>query len=109
MVDADELNLKWMQIHESGIVDEEDRLEEMQNEMYAEISRAVRGESEKVSFRKIPIVPTIDELLHNTKMPLRENKVRGKFKNNNDYVKTFFYLLREDFVRGLKKGIRKFK
>ena len=59
-------------------------------------------------FREINIVPTVDDL-NNFKPFLRQNKIDEKFKNLDSYLDIQFRLLREDFVRPLREGIREFK
>ena len=60
------------------------------------------------NFREINIVPTVDDL-NNFKPFLRQNKIDEKFKNLDSYLDIQFRLLREDFVRPLREGIREFR
>ena len=59
-------------------------------------------------FRQINIIPTVDDL-NNFNPFLRQNKVDEKFKSLESYLDIQFRLLREDFVRPLREGIREFK
>ena len=59
-------------------------------------------------FRQISIFPTISDL-NNFKPFLRKNLVNGNYKDLDTYLDVQFRLLREDFVRPLRDGIRTFK
>lgn len=74
----------------------------------------MREETEKIevlleppeNFRKIPIYPTIFDILSNHEPFIRQNVVEGKYSGGIDhYLDTQFRLLREDFVRPLRYGI----
>lgn len=61
------------------------------------------------NFRKIPIYPTVFDILRNHEPFIRENIVGGKYAGGIDhYLDTQFRLLREDFVRPLRYGISKY-
>ena len=59
-------------------------------------------------FRQISIFPTTADL-NNFKPFLRKNLVNGNYKDLDTYLDIQFRLLREDFVRPLRDGIRTFK
>ena len=59
-------------------------------------------------FRQISIFPTTADL-NNFKPFLRKNIVNGNFKNLDTYLDIQFRLLREDFVRPLRAGIKEYK
>ena len=72
-------------------------------------SREKEDESEPPDdFRQINIVPTVDDL-NNFNPFLRRNKIDEKFKSLDSYLDIQFRLLREDFVRPLREGIKEFK
>ena len=54
-------------------------------------------------FRKISVYPTDDDFEDN-EVFLRKNKVKGAYKNLNDYLDTHFRLLREDFYSSIRYG-----
>lgn len=58
-------------------------------------------------FRSIQICPDADDILHNQEPFIRKNVVDGKYVGGVDhYLDVQFRLLREDFVRPLREGIR---
>ena len=59
-------------------------------------------------FHQIDIFPTVEDL-NNSRPFLRRNIVNGNFKNLDTYLDIQFRLLREDFVRPLREGIKEFK
>ncbi|KAJ8042128.1 NFX1-type zinc finger-containing protein 1 [Holothuria leucospilota] len=59
-------------------------------------------------FRKIPILPTSEELQHDFKPFLRTNIVNGCYDNVHHYLDVHFRLLREDFVQPLREGIAEY-
>ena len=78
-------------------------------EMSSPTSREKEDESEPPDdFRQIDIVPTVEDL-NNFNPFLRQNKINEKFKSLDSYLDIQFRLLREDFVRPLREGIREFK
>lgn len=56
------------------------------------------------NFRDLPIVPTKDDFM-NDRTFLRQNIVKGSYKDCEQYLDTQFRLLREDFIAPLRKGI----
>ena len=80
-----------------------------EGEMSSPTSREKEDESEPPDdFRQIDIVPTVEDL-NNFNPFLRQNKINEKFKSLDSYLDIQFRLLREDFVRPLREGIREFK
>ncbi|XP_072259873.1 NFX1-type zinc finger-containing protein 1 isoform X2 [Pyxicephalus adspersus] len=57
-------------------------------------------------FRTLSVYPSFDEIHHGAKPFLRPNTVHNKFESTDIYLDTHFRLLREDFVRPLRKGIQ---
>lgn len=56
------------------------------------------------NFRDLPIVPTKDDFM-NDRTFLRQNIVKGSYKDCEQYLDIQFRLLREDFIAPLRKGI----
>ena len=61
------------------------------------------------SFRKLPILPSVEDLLLDDEPYLRSNIEEGKFKDLEQYLDIHFRLLREDYMRPLRDGIRDYK
>ncbi|XP_037044307.1 NFX1-type zinc finger-containing protein 1-like [Bradysia coprophila] len=60
-------------------------------------------------FRTIQICPDADDILHNHEPFIRKNIVDGKYVGGVDhYLDVQFRLLREDFIRGFRDGIREY-
>ncbi|XP_068120429.1 NFX1-type zinc finger-containing protein 1 [Hyperolius riggenbachi] len=57
-------------------------------------------------FRNLSEYPSYDEIHLNTNPFLRPNTLKTKFESTDLYLDTHFRLLREDFVRPLRNGIR---
>ncbi|XP_064481860.1 NFX1-type zinc finger-containing protein 1-like [Ornithodoros turicata] len=57
-------------------------------------------------FRTLPVVPASEELLARELPHLTPNRVRGSYNSTENYLNVQFRLLREDFVRPLREGIR---
>ncbi|XP_069808099.1 NFX1-type zinc finger-containing protein 1 [Dendropsophus ebraccatus] len=57
-------------------------------------------------FRTMSVYPVYDEIHLNENPFLRPNILRNKFESTELYLDTHFRLLREDFVRPLRKGIQ---
>ena len=60
-------------------------------------------------FRNLSILPSATDLLTYTKPFLRPNVEEGKYKDLNHYLDIQFRLLREDYIRPLREGIRDYK
>ncbi|NXA07938.1 ZNFX1 protein, partial [Sapayoa aenigma] len=58
------------------------------------------------NYRTMTIYPTHHEVHSNEKPFLRPNIVSGRYESTSIYLDTHFRLLREDFVRPLREGIR---
>ncbi|XP_066288833.1 NFX1-type zinc finger-containing protein 1-like [Branchiostoma lanceolatum] len=59
-------------------------------------------------FRRLPVIPTYEDI-HTDKEPfLRPNIVRGRYPDVDTYLDVQFRLLREDFIRPLREGIAEF-
>ncbi|KAG4081169.1 hypothetical protein HA402_014617 [Bradysia odoriphaga] len=60
-------------------------------------------------FRTIQICPDADDILHNHEPFIRRNIVDGRYVGGVDhYLDVQFRLLREDFIRGFRDGIREY-
>ncbi|CAI9556392.1 unnamed protein product [Staurois parvus] len=57
-------------------------------------------------FRTMSVYPNFDEIHLGANPFLRPNNLKYKFENTDLYLDTHFRLLREDFVRPLRKGIQ---
>ncbi|PVD21340.1 hypothetical protein C0Q70_19513 [Pomacea canaliculata] len=60
-------------------------------------------------FTELSIFPTGQDMEWNEKPFLRANKTEGGYKDVNHYLDVQFRLLREDYIRPLRKGIREYK
>ncbi|XP_064087988.1 NFX1-type zinc finger-containing protein 1-like isoform X2 [Macrobrachium nipponense] len=60
-------------------------------------------------FREMPVMPTSSEINDPEKPFLRRNIIQGQYDNIDHYLDVQFRLLREDFVRPLRKGIVELK
>lgn len=61
-------------------------------------------------FRTIQICPNADDILHNHEPFIRKNVVDGKYVGGVDhYLDVQFRLLREDFIRGFRDGIKGYR
>ena len=60
------------------------------------------------NFRRIQIIPDIEEIRGNQKPFLRKNVVKGQYKDADDYLDVQFRLLREDLVAPLRHGIAEY-
>ncbi|XP_064640121.1 NFX1-type zinc finger-containing protein 1-like [Lineus longissimus] len=64
-------------------------------------------------FRTIPIAPTRGDLFIRSRddaaLWLRRNKARGQYLNVDHYLDVQFRLLREDFVRPLRDGLKEYR
>lgn len=59
-------------------------------------------------FRNVNIIPSAEDIRSLEETFLRPNKKTGAYSSADHYLDVQFRLLREDFVRPLKKGIREF-
>lgn len=60
-------------------------------------------------FRELPVMPTSSEINDPERPFLRRNIIQGQYDNVDHYLDVQFRLLREDFVRPLRKGILELK
>ena len=62
------------------------------------------------NFRLLSVIPTREDIISNQgqdqKLFLRKNKVEGHYNDEEHYLDVQFRLLREDFLRPLRKGIQ---
>ena len=61
------------------------------------------------NFRQLPILPSAEDLLIEGEAFLRPNIEEGKYKDLDHYLDIHFRLLREDYMRPLREGIRDYK
>ncbi|CAL8143340.1 unnamed protein product [Orchesella dallaii] len=73
-----------------------------------EFERYLHSKEPPQDFRKIEIVPTLQELLQDKRPFLRPNKIVGPYHSPEHYLDVQFRLLREDFVQPLRKGVEHF-
>lgn len=59
-------------------------------------------------FRELSVYPTTEEITVHGRSFVRENVVKGPYKDVNDYLDIHFRLLREDFVGPLREGISEY-
>ena len=57
------------------------------------------------NFRRLSVVPTQEDILHEGRPFLRRNKIDGSYEDVEHYLDVQFRLLREDFVRPLRQGV----
>ena len=62
-----------------------------------------------LGFRKYPVYPTAEELAVDYDPAIQSNIIKGKYKNVEQYLDIQYRLLREDFVRPLRKSIIDYK
>ncbi|NXM69663.1 ZNFX1 protein, partial [Serilophus lunatus] len=65
-----------------------------------------QSNGQEENYRTITIYPTHKEVHSHDKPFLRPNIVSGKYESTSVYLDTHFRLLREDFVRPLRDGIK---
>lgn len=77
------------------------------------IKKTVEEEAEHLysppeNFRKLSTVPTTQDLLSHGRSFLRHGIIEGPYNDVEHYLDVQFRLLREDFVRPLRDGVREF-
>ena len=104
-----------MQSHKSQLARVKDMVEETMRSKSDEASQGGGSANTETSegdppddFRDISIFPTVDDL-NNPKPFLRRNIINGSFPNLETYLDIQFRLLREDFIKPLRDGIRECK
>ena len=60
-------------------------------------------------YRRLPILPTMDEICISTPPQLRSNLIHGAYMGWEHYYDTHFRLLREDFIAPLRRGVSEFR
>ncbi|XP_062572126.1 NFX1-type zinc finger-containing protein 1-like [Saccostrea cucullata] len=60
-------------------------------------------------FRELSVLPEMKDFDFNEKPFLRANKIKGGYENLDHYLDIQFRLLREDFLRPLRDGIKEYK
>ena len=86
--------------------EQESKLEEKLRMMQVALNHPQAQNLSDLSFRQMPVIPTIQELLSREQILLKPNIIDGAYPNLEEYLSTNFLLLREDFVRDFKVGIQ---
>lgn len=60
-------------------------------------------------FDKLPIFPSPQDMDWSERIFLRANKSEGAFRDTNHYLDVQFRLMREDYIRPLREGIKEFR
>ncbi|PVD21344.1 hypothetical protein C0Q70_19517 [Pomacea canaliculata] len=60
-------------------------------------------------FSELSIFPTVQDMEWNERPFLRANKTKGGYRNVHHYLDVQFRLLREDYIRPLRTGIREYQ
>ena len=61
------------------------------------------------NFRHLSVIPTLGDISINQSGSLRKNKIKGRYHNIEHYLDVQFQLLREDFLRPLRDGIKHYR
>ena len=60
-------------------------------------------------FRHLTVIPTLGDISIDQSGSLRKNKIKGRYHNIEHYLDVQFQLLREDFLRPLRDGIKHYR
>ena len=113
------LKLTIRELENTSIIDDEIRqlltgLDELKGSMFTKIQSkrqkqktSARLEEEPPdNFRDLPVCPTCEDIHPDEQKPfLRRNRVKGGYRDLNQYLDIQFRLLREDFISPLREGI----
>ena len=61
------------------------------------------------NFRHLTVIPTLGDISIDQSGSLRKNKIKGRYHNIEHYLDVQFQLLREDFLRPLRNGIKHYR
>ena len=61
------------------------------------------------NFRHLSVIPTLRDISIDQSGSLRKNKIKGRYHNIEHYLDVQFQLLREDFLRPLRDGIKHYR
>ena len=61
------------------------------------------------NFRHLTVIPTLGDISIDQSGSLRKNKIKGRYHNIEHYLDVQFQLLREDFLRPLRDGIKHYR
>ena len=61
------------------------------------------------NFRHLSVIPTLGDISIDQSGSLRKNKIKGRYHNTEHYLDVQFQLLREDFLRPLRDGIKHYR
>ena len=70
--------------------------------------RYIRGNPTD-NFRHLSVIPTLGDISIDQSGSLRKNKIKGRYHNIEHYLDVQFRLLREDFLRPLRDGIKHYR
>ncbi|XP_066288836.1 LOW QUALITY PROTEIN: NFX1-type zinc finger-containing protein 1-like [Branchiostoma lanceolatum] len=73
-----------------------------------QLDRQLQLETPPDDFRELTVIPTFEDISSDKEPFLRPNIVCGRYTDVDTYLDVQFRLLREDFVRPLRKGIAEF-
>ena len=74
----------------------------------SDLSDISADEEPEQDFRQIPVVPTIDEIFDYRQRTIASNIIVGQYKDVDHYLDIHYRLLRLDFVRPLRTGIKQY-
>ncbi|XP_014216560.1 NFX1-type zinc finger-containing protein 1-like [Copidosoma floridanum] len=87
--------------------DLEKEIERIESKMTDEKKREENEPEPPQSFRTLSVIPTVEDLF-NEELFLRACKVKDAYDSVDQYLDIQFRLLREDFVRPLRNGIKEY-
>ena len=61
------------------------------------------------NFRHLSVIPTLGDISTDQSGSLRKNKIKGRYHDIEHYLDVQFRLLREDFLRPLRDGIKHYR
>ncbi|CAF1207828.1 unnamed protein product [Adineta steineri] len=82
--------------------------QELRNAHFVNTTDTTTAIQSSDAYRKLPIVPSLTEILSEQKPNLRGNIVNGTYESPEQYLDIHFRLLREDFVGPLRDGIQQY-
>ena len=91
---------------------EETSLKEGAQDGVAELQakqRSIGCRYNRRNFRHLSVIPTLGDISIDQSGSLRKNKVKGRYHNIEHYLDVQFQLLREDFLRPLRDGIKHYR
>ena len=101
--------IKDLDMIKDSIKEERDILRQRMTKSSKDRSQINADSEPPENFRELPILPSAEDLLLEDKPFLRPNIEEGKYKDLDQYLDIHFRLLREDYMRPLREGIRDYK